>query len=132
MSPTETPNLITLETARIKLARLWLMGGGLILLLIFFQSTFGNVYVDHLEEVWSWILPTLIPTLSLIVAVMGANALNIAETTQDQIMVRRSFYTITLWLSLAYLFLILATLVATRFPPEGVEDPLAILRVSHF
>lgn len=108
---------ISLEKARHRLARLWFIGVGIIFLLLVAQS-FGNVYEGRLEEVWSWALPTVIPTLSLLLSVLGANAIvQVNDGNADTAMVRRSFYSIAYWLSIFYLLLILVTIL---FQPIGV------------
>lgn len=108
---------ISLEKARYRLARLWFIGVGIIFLLLVAQS-FSNHYQGRLEEVWSWALPTVIPTLSLLLSVLGANAIvQVNDSNADTGMVRRSFYSIAYWLSVFYLLLILVTIL---FQPIGV------------
>lgn len=103
--------IISLEKARYRLARLWFIWVGIIFLLLVAQS-FGDVYEGRLEEVWSWALPTFIPTLSLLLSVLGANAIvQVGDSGADTGVLRRSFYSITYWLSVFYLLLILATIL---------------------
>ena len=104
--PTPKKGSILLDQARIGLARLWLFGSGLIASILIAQSVAGK-YEGVVQDVWSWALPSIIPTLSLILAVLGANALG-KEKKQNR--VQRTFYTITFWLSASYLVLILSTL----------------------
>lgn len=104
--------MISLEKARYRLARLWFIGVGIIFLLLVAQSAVGNVYEGRLEEVWSWALPTFLPTLSLLLSVLGANAIvKISDSSSDTGILQRSFYSIAYWLSVFYLFLILATIL---------------------
>jgi hypothetical protein len=116
MPPMPPPGRIPLENARSNLARLWFAGSGLIFLILLLQS-FATIYQDRLAEVWGWALPTLLPTLSLILSVLGANAID--HQTQahgpkqaQAAGVRRDFYTITFRLSLIYLAVIFGTIVA--------------------
>ena len=103
--------MISLEKARYRLARLWFIGVGIIFLLLVVQS-FSNVYEGRLDEVWSWALPTVIPTISLILSVLGANAIEqVGVSSTDTGMLRRRFYTIVYWLSVFYLLLILVTIL---------------------
>jgi hypothetical protein len=115
---------ISLEVVRWRLARLWLVLSGLIVLVLILQSVSGK-YADKLQNVWSWALPTIVPTLSLIVTVLGANAL---EAKPQPEKVRRSFYLVAFWLSALYLALVLCTITldsVTSF------DPLELLTVSN-
>lgn len=64
------------------------------------------------HQVWSWALPSLMPTLTLIVSVLGANAL---EPQDEGVNVRKGFYRMAIWLSAAYLFLILFTILIEPF-----------------
>jgi hypothetical protein len=104
--------MISLEKARLRLARLWFIGVGIIFLLLVAQSSAGNVYEGRLEEVWSWALPTFIPTLSLLLSVLGADAIvQVGDSSSNTGILRRSFYSIAYWLSVFYLSLILATIL---------------------
>jgi hypothetical protein len=122
VSPTEQ-RTIPIDRARQGLAWLWLGYGGGIFLLLVAQSLAGK-YEGEVQEVWGWALPTIIPTLSLILAVLGAGALQPGNVA---LAVRRTFYVIALWLSAIYLTLILATILAE---PLTASEPLALLKLS--
>jgi hypothetical protein len=110
---------IPLDRVRWQLAKLWLGLATPILLILIGQSMFGK-YQSKVQAVWSWALPTLMPTLSLIITVLGANAIGSAGDRKRK--VKRSFYAIALWLSALYLLLILLTLLVEPFTPfEAVE-----------
>lgn len=108
-------DIISLDQARTRLSQIWLAGCGIIFLILLVQS-FGSVYRDQLSEVWGWAMPTMLPTLSLMISVLGADALIAKETrgkkTPPPFVVRRTFYTLVLWLSVIYLVLILGTICA--------------------
>jgi len=109
---------VPLYMARWKLARLWLLFSGLIALVLIIQSTLGK-YPGKAENVWSWALPTILPTLSVILTVLGANAL---EPDDKSVTVRQTFYSLAFWLSLAYLTLVLLTITLDPITPyESVE-----------
>ena len=63
---------MTLSKSKWVLAVIWLVGAGLILLLMVGQSLF-DVYGARTEEAWSWYLPTVMPSLSLILGVLVAD-----------------------------------------------------------
>ena len=122
MSPGE-PKTLPIERARQGLAWLWLGGGGIIFLLLVAQSLAGK-YEGEVQEVWGWALPTIIPTLSLILAVLGVGAL---EPGDGLLKVRSAFYTIAFWLSAIYLTLILVTILVEPLTPG---EPLARFKLS--
>jgi hypothetical protein len=124
MNPGE-PKTLPIERARQGLAWLWLGGGGLIFLLLVAQSLAGK-YEGEVQEVWGWALPTIIPTLSLILAVLGVGAL---EPSDGLLKVRSAFYTIAFWLSATYLTLILVTILVE---PLTSDEPLALFKLSSF
>jgi hypothetical protein len=112
--PTPTSDRLPLDTARSNLAKLWFAGSAVVFVLLVLQS-FGTAYHGRLAEVWGWAFPTVLPTLSLILSVLGAAAIG-PETPsngpKNEIVVRRDFYRITFWLSTVYLVLILGTVLA--------------------
>jgi len=113
-----------LDHVRWQLAKLWFGLGTPILLILIGQSMFGK-YAGKAQAVWSWALPTLMPTLALIITVLGANAL--VDVNDQKRKVKRSFYLLALTLSSLYLVLILATLLIEPFTPS---EPLELLNLS--
>jgi hypothetical protein len=116
--------LVPLDHVRSRLAILWLGTAGAIILTLVIQSL-RQVYGTSVQEVWGWILPTLMPTLGLIVTVLGYTALDrkVIETV-----VRRSFFVLAFWLSASYLFLILLTIL---IQPFTAADPVGLMRMSN-
>lgn len=110
---------VTLDHVRWQLAKLWFSLSGTIFLILIIQSMFGK-YQGKVQAVWSWALPTLMPTLALIITVLGASALGASRDGSRK--VKRSFYIISLWLSALYLLLIIVTLLVEPFTPfESLE-----------
>lgn len=61
------PNeFIKLSTIRHRLLVLWMIFLVLIFALTFSQTIIG-AYENHLKELWSWFLPTIFPTLALMI-----------------------------------------------------------------
>ena len=63
---------MTLGKSKWVLATIWLAGAGVILTLMVGQSLF-DVYGARTEDAWSWYLPTVMPSLSLILGVLVAD-----------------------------------------------------------
>ncbi len=115
---------IGLDTVRIKLAWLWLSGGGLFVTILVAQSLLGKYGAD-VQEVWGWALPNLVPTLGMIVTVLGYTAL---DPEQSKVAVRANFYTVAWMLSLAYLFLLLLTVLLQPLTPY---QPIQLMRMAN-
>lgn len=105
--PVVNSQSVTLEVVRNRLAGLWIVGSLLIFSLVIYQSL-ASVYADRVQDVWEWLLPTLIPTLTLIVTVAASTAF---MSSAPSAVVRRSFYRIAFGLSAFYLVLILFTIL---------------------
>ena len=111
-SPLQPPaDSVPLAHARSRLAVVWLTSAALIFGLLILQSLLGK-YDNRAQQVWSWVLPTMMPTLTLMLTALGADALN-AEPAGSH--VKKSFVRIAFWLSLAYLCLILLTILIEPF-----------------
>ena len=63
---------MTTESSKWALAAIWLVGAGVVFLLLVAQSLLGH-YEPATAEVWGWFLPTVVPTLSLIIGVLVAD-----------------------------------------------------------
>jgi hypothetical protein len=113
-----------LETARARLTAEWLLLAGLIFLVLIIQSVFGK-YQNKAQEVWTWALPSIMPTLTMIVSVLGVDA---ARAQAREVHVQKNFYTIAMVLSACYLLLILATILIEPFTSF---DPLDLLKLSN-
>jgi hypothetical protein len=109
--------LVSLAKTRTTLARLWLGGSGSsALILVVISILHGRP--DAAREVWSWFIPLVLPTIGLMVGVLGAAALS----EQKETYVRNSFADIAFWLSVAYLALISLTILLEPFSPiRGAE-----------
>src|SRR5215472_5380853 len=88
--------LISLDDVRVRFAWVWLGGVGLILIILVVQSLL-HVYGDLTQEAWGWFLPTLMPTLGMIITVLTYTALDPLMTGS---VVRKSFVSVALWLSI--------------------------------
>ena|SRR5215475_14860370 len=119
------PLFIQLDEVRWKLAKLWLIMSTVFALLLIGQSVM-NKYAGKVTDVWSWALPTIIPTLSLILTVLGATSNQ--NNKDDQTGIKKPFYRAVYWISVFYLSLILGTVLAEPFTPYA---PLELLKLSN-
>ncbi len=123
MPPSKTSRKISLPTCRYRLTVIWFGGFFLISFIVVLQQAM-NYYGGDAEMAWAWLLPNTVPTLSLMVGVLVA-AQRSKPTRRET--VDRSFYRLTLTISLIYLFLLLFTLL---IQPVSPLEPLALMEGS--
>lgn len=117
---------ISMQTAKKRLALLWFLIGGLLFVIIFLQTLF-NYYDDKANEAWSWFLPTIMPTLSLIIGVFVSEAS--AGNVQNK-PVSSFFYRLSFILSIAYLVMVSLVIFIKPFLPN--QNPLELMKLSNF
>lgn len=89
------------------------------------QSILGK-YGENVQAAFSWFIPTVFPTLTLMISVIGAAAL---KPKEDRI-IRTNFLKITVGISIAYL--IVLSLVIFLQPFSKYEDPIKLFSISNF
>jgi hypothetical protein len=117
-------NRISMDVSQKRLAILWFFGAGFLFFLLLLQTMRG-VWGDKAGEVWSWLLPTFMPTLLLIVGALvnKARLQNSQEVTVDRFMYLISFY-----LSIAYFAAVIVTFCLSQF---SAQSPLTQLKISN-
>ena len=119
--------LIGLDEVRTRLAIVWLTGGGLVLVILVVQSLL-NHYGNLTQEAWGWFLPTLMPTLGMILTVLTYTAL---DPLSSGSVVRRTFFGIALALSVTYLILVALTILIQPFAASSPEQRVGLMRTSN-
>lgn len=124
MSAAQHTGTVSMRAAKRQLAVIWLVGAGLLFLIVIGQ-TFGGVYGDGVQRAWGWLLPSIMPTLSLIIGVLVSDAQQIgkADPQVDPFLV-----TIAKGFSGGYLLLLMATIL---LQPFASTTPLESLQTSH-
>lgn len=103
---------VSMTGSKKRLATIWFIGGGLLFLLLLMQTIFGR-YGDRAREAWAWLLPTIVPTLSMITAgvvVSGPLGKSLETKTVDQFAFRLS-----LVLSICYIITVSLTILLSPF-----------------
>jgi hypothetical protein len=108
-----------LDEARAALLTIWMSGGGLVLFILMLQSMFGR-YGTQLQSVWSWFIPTVVPSISLMLGVLGATAL-VARSSEPK-SVRVFFFQVSRYLSVFYLSILLLTVAVEPFTRVSAVD----------
>ena len=67
--------MLTIKESRKRLAIIWLSGSGILFFLLIAQTIFKH-YGERAGDAWSWFLPTIMPTLSLILGVLVLDSLD--------------------------------------------------------
>jgi len=109
---------ISWQKSKRRLAVLWFCGAGIIFIVMLFQTILGR-YGTNISEAWGWFLPTIMPTLSLIIGVLAMDALGngVKILTVDRFFFRLSFF-----LSLAYLVVVSFTILMQPFSPLSAVE----------
>jgi hypothetical protein len=104
-------NGITTRVCKRRLAALW-FGVGLVLFRVLALQSVFNRFGDRVEEAWSWFLPSIVPTLSLIVGVL---VLDFTSGTDTEKRIAPFYFWLAFLLSVVYLVLISMTLFLQPF-----------------
>jgi hypothetical protein len=104
------------------LAAIWFAGAGVLFFLLILQTIFKH-YGDRAGDVWSWFLPMIMPTLSLIIGVLVWDGLGQSTQTRADSFV----YWFAGGLSLVYLIALGLTFFLSPFSPW---TPLELMKQS--
>ena len=87
-----------------------------------------GMQVDHTVDVWKWLLPNLLPTLTMMVSALAASAF----IQNERSTVRRDFYHSAMGLSVFYLATVAGLLLSQPIAnPNSATDQLNSLRTSN-
>jgi hypothetical protein len=120
----DSENRISMDISQKRLTTLWFIGAGLLFFLLLMQTMRG-VYGDKAGEVWSWLLPTFMPTLLLMV---GALVNKARQQSTQEVTVDRFMYLISFYLSMAYFIAVIVTFILSQL---SSASPLAQLKLSN-
>jgi hypothetical protein len=118
----------SITQARKWLATVWLIGFSVTFFPLLLQTGF-NFYGDKVNELWSWFLPTTVPTLSLIIGILfaGTNNDSLVSKTIDRFLFR-----LALILSITYLITVGVTYLLQWNSFRNSENPsLDLMKRSH-
>jgi len=120
-------DVVSLDFVRGELATVWVAGAGAVILLVVLQSLLGR-FGGKTSEAWGWLLPTTMPTLLLIVTVLGYTALDPVHSTA---VVRRRFHELAKTLSIAYLSLVALTVLIGPFAAADGAGMIDLMHMSN-
>lgn len=114
---------IDLNIAQRRLVVVWLTGS-IPMTALMLARTFGPNATD-IERVWSWLLPSIMPTLSLVIGTYAATALSQIDRPRT---VDRVFFRVAVALSIAYL--IIVTLAIFLYPASSQPALVTLDRIA--
>jgi hypothetical protein len=113
---------IPFSKAQQHIAVLWLCGGAFVMVILIVQSIVGD-WGASTSDAWGWLLPNIVPTLTLIV---GAFVAEVGSATKPS-EVSKFLYYLCGGLSGFYLINVLFILCAGNFVPM---KPLELMKMS--
>jgi len=116
---------ITLDRCKHRLAALWFGASGLAFMIVVLQSV--QRFHGLLDDLWSWFVPTILPTLSLIIGILVADSMRPhgREKSADPFTFR------TAWgVSAFYLLALLLTLLSQPFAAGDPKGQLQFLKTA--
>lgn len=93
---------MTVKTCRYWLAGIWLIGAGLLLLLTIARAAHGGA-PDTMPAIWAWLLPNLIPFITLVVTTVLVIHTNAATLRENSALVDRFVFVTAVGISVFYL-----------------------------
>jgi hypothetical protein len=110
---------------RFQLGMLWWIWGGLLLLLMVVLSYQPILFGEDVSAVWEWFIPNLIPTLTLVSAVVAFDELPAGGA---KVAHRKYFFWIAVIASVLYLLLLTVAVLSVLF----VTEPLAFVHKANY
>ncbi len=102
------------KKAKRVLATVWFLGSAVLVILVLVQTMMDH-YGNKTSDAWGWLLPTYMPTLSLITGVMVADAVK----RQPSEPVDPFVFLLASVISGVYLFIVLLTILLAPFSSLG-------------
>jgi hypothetical protein len=115
---------VQMPTCKRWLGGLWFSFAALLFLVLIVQTIFGH-YGAQPDEAWGWLLPSILPTLSLMIAVLVMDALGKSTKAKT---VDKFFFLLTFGVSAFYLVMVALPIF---LQPFTTQDPLAALKQSN-
>ncbi|MCI5123967.1 MAG: hypothetical protein D3925_05705 [Candidatus Electrothrix sp. AR5] len=107
---------IPIANTKKQLAIIWFSGSGILFTLLLLQTIFGKygTEISEIKDPWGLMLPTFIPTLSLIIGVLVSDATG-SQDPEETATVDRFFFRLSCFLSTTYLLTVILTILLSPF-----------------
>jgi hypothetical protein len=114
---------VSMTRCKRRLGVLWFAWSGLLFVLLTLQTVFGR-YGSNADEAWGWLLPGILPTLSVIISVLVMDTLGQSVKVKS---VDNYFFRLTFSLCSFYLMMVTLSII---LQPFAALDPLALVKQS--
>ena len=104
---------IPITNTKKRLTIIWFSGSGILFALLLLQTIFGK-YGTEAKDAWGLMLPTFMPTLSLIIGTLLVDTAA-AKDDKEIATVDRFFFRLSCFLSIAYLLTVILTILLSPF-----------------
>jgi len=118
--------MLPMSACKKRLTILWFVGGGFLCFIVIVQTIF-NHYGNRASDAWGWLLPTFMPTLSLIASVWSMDVLGKSAAIES---VDRFVFWLAFALSLAYLLVVAMTILLQPFVSSSAEGYISVMNRS--
>jgi hypothetical protein len=115
--------MVPLSQSMKRLTVVWFLGAGVVCLIVLLQTLMGH-YGDKSRDAWAWLLPAVLPTLTLIATVWRVET---RGTVKSGVVDSFGFW-LALGLSVTYLSVIALT---TLLQPMLAASPQGYLDIMH-
>uniref|UniRef100_UPI004056889E hypothetical protein n=1 Tax=Candidatus Electrothrix sp. TaxID=2170559 RepID=UPI004056889E len=107
---------IPLANTKKQLTIIWFTGSGFLFALLLLQTILGKygTEINEIKDPWSLMLPTFMPTLSLIIGTLVVDA-TASKDSEKIVTVDRFFFHLSRFLSIAYLSTVILTILLSPF-----------------
>ncbi|MCI5218089.1 MAG: hypothetical protein D3914_02595 [Candidatus Electrothrix sp. LOE2] len=107
---------IPIANTKKRLTIIWFTGSGFLFALLLLQTIFGKygTEISEIKDPWGLMLPTFIPTLSLIIGVLVSDATG-SQDSEETATVDQFFFRLSCFLSIAYLVTVILTILLSPF-----------------
>ena len=119
---------MTLIKSRWVFASVWLGGAGLVFSILVVQSLVGR-YGTQSQDAWAWYLPTVMPTLSLIIGVLVSDFRAASANAKPLPVSTKGLLWLGLGLSVFYLLLVAVTILVQPFLQD--VSPIELMHRSN-
>ena len=119
---------MTLIKSRWVFASVWLGGAGLVFSILVVPSLVGR-YGTQSQDAWAWYLPTVMPTLSLIIGVLVSDFRAASATAKPLPVSTKGLLWLGLGLSVFYLLLVAVTILVQPFLQD--VSPIELMHRSN-
>lgn len=104
---------IPITNTKKRLTVIWFSGSGILFALLLLQTIFGK-YGTEAKDAWGLMLPTFMPTLSLIIGTLVADT-TASKDDEEIATVDRFFFRLSCFLSISYLLTVILTILLSPF-----------------